>query len=177
MGTVQAFAFTYAPSGWQQCRGQILPISQSTAMYALIGVMYGGDGRTTFGLPDLSGRTIVGGGHLRGGQDYVQGSVGGGENAVLLEENMPQHTHQLSGTASAAIASAPAGNLVLAQANGAQSSGDAVSVNIYGPASGSSPLAAGSIGLSGLSRPFSLMQPYMVMNYCIALKGNFPGRN
>ncbi|RYG09709.1 MAG: phage tail protein [Caulobacteraceae bacterium] len=176
IGTVQSFAFQFAPRGWMKCQGQRLSIAQQTALFSLIGTTYGGDGNTTFGLPHLAGRTILGEGHIQGGSGvYSVGEEAGMEQVTLQDVQMPRHTHGLVTTDAPAETATPAPGLLLARAS--DSGGN--DVNIYAPRDKGNrgPLAPDSIGLSGMSQPLSLMQPYMVMNYCICLSGNFPSRN
>lgn len=177
LGTVQSFAFSYAPQGWQICRGQIMSIQQSSALFTLLGMTYGGDGRTTFGLPNLSGRTVVGTGQMQGGNLYNIGQIAGQEQTTLSAQQMPTHSHGLMVSNHAADASTPTSALMLGAANGFQTGGDAVTVQIYAPASSDTALAAPSIGPAGGSQPLSLMQPYLALTYCICISGNYPSRN
>lgn len=183
IATIQAFGFNYAPRDWATCSGQMLSIAQNTALFSLLGVVYGGNGQTTFGLPDLRGRTPVGQGQGPGLNPYVMGQTGGAEFTSLTANNMPVHAHPFSATVQAystkANASTPATGLGLATAAGATEDGGAVTVQIYGPATGSPvDLAAssGTTGPAGASSPFSLLSPYQCVNWCIALNGVFPPR-
>lgn len=175
IGTVQSYAFPFAPRGWATCQGQTLAISQQSTLFALIGTIYGGDGQRTFMLPNLSGRTILGAGHLLGGSDYSVGQIAGVEQTTLQDSQMPRHTHGLVTTDASAESAAPGPGLVLGKA--ADSSGN--DIHIYAPKEKGTrgPLAPESIGLAGMSQPLSLMQPYLAMTYCICLQGNFPSRN
>ena len=178
LGTIQPFAFQWAPRGWMFCSGQLLSIAQNSALFSLIGTTYGGDGVTTFALPNLNGRTATGQGTSTTGASYVMGEAAGVERETLLQSQMPQHTHGLMAATGAATAAAPGSNLMLAAANGSDpTSGDAVTVQIYGPGPANTPLAPQSIGIAGGSQPFGIMQPYLVINYCIAVSGIFPSRN
>jgi len=178
LGTIQPFAFQWAPRGWMFCSGQLLSIAQNSALFSLIGTTYGGDGVTTFALPNLNGRTATGQGHSTTGSTYIMGESAGSENEILNQLQMPQHSHGLMGTTNAATATTPGPNLMLAAANGSDpTSGDAVTVQIYGPGPGNTTLVPQSIGIAGGSQPFGIMQPYLVINYCIAVSGIFPSRN
>lgn len=172
IGTILPFGFTFAPQNWISCNGQILSISQNSALFSLIGTIYGGDGISTFGVPNLGGRVAVG-----QGSSYPIGQVAGNETVTLLTSNLPPHTHTLTGTTAAAAATVPdATNGFLANANGEDVNLGSVTVKIYGPAGTPVPLAPQSIGLTGSNAPVSVMQPYLALNYCMALYGLFPSR-
>jgi microcystin-dependent protein len=178
IATIQPFAFQWAPRGWMSCSGQLLSMAQYSAMYALIGTTYGGNGQQTFGLPNLNGRTITGQGASTTGRTYVMGEMAGTEQVTLTQAQMPQHSHGLMGTTAAATTDAPGTGLMLAAANASDpTSGDAITVQIYGPAPATTALSPNSIGIAGASLPFSVMQPYLVVNYCIATQGIYPSRN
>jgi microcystin-dependent protein len=175
IGQIQPFGFNFAPRGWALCDGQILPISQNTALFSLLGTTYGGNGQTNFALPDLRGRMMVHQGSGPGLPPVVMGEVAGSPQQTLLISNMPAHNHMLNASTTAADGSTPA-NTFLALANGADNLGNPVTVQIYGPAANTTmnPMA---IGISGGSVPFSIMPPYLVISICIALNGIFPSRN
>jgi len=175
LGTIQTFAFPFNPSGWQQCNGQLLSIAQSTALFSLIGTTYGGNGQTNFALPNLQGRVPLCQGNGLGLTPRVMGEMAGTESQTLLISNMPQHTHVLNASTTAADGSTPA-NTFLANANGADNLGNPVTVQIYGPAANTT-MNPGSIGTTGSSLPFSIMPPFLVINFCIAMVGIFPSRN
>jgi microcystin-dependent protein len=177
IGTIQPFAFNFAPRGWMACNGQLLSIAQYSALFSLIGTTYGGNGTTTFGLPDLRSRVTVHQGTGPGLSTYSMGEMTGVERETLLSTNMPVHTHQLMGSASAATSATPAANMVLAMANGADSvSGDGATVNTYGTTANTT-LSPQAIGMAGGSQPFSILQPLLAVNFCIAVEGIFPSRN
>ncbi|MBX2929632.1 MAG: phage tail protein [Saprospiraceae bacterium] len=168
IGQIQAFGFNFAPRGWALCQGQLMSIAQNSALFSLLGTMYGGDGRTTFGLPDLRGRSIVGFGQGPGLSPITQGEKGGAETVTLLTSNMPVHNHMVTATDSDAN-SDEAGNGARLGTAGA---------NIY--ASGGSAtvhLAADSTTPAGGNVPFNNRDPYLGLNYCIALEGIFPSRS
>ena len=206
LGQIQTFAFNFAPKGWALCQGQIMGISQNTALFSLLGTVYGGNGQTTFGLPDLQGRMAIGMGQGAGLQNYVIGQKAGVENVTLLTSNMPIHTHVATFTPSGGggtpitatlnVVNA-SGNALTAGATGtsylAGSHGLASSAGIYATTGTLTALNAGSITISGGgsgggggtvtnantggSLPFSIMQAYLAVNYSIALVGIFPSRN
>ena len=192
LGFIAAFGFTFAPRTWAFCQGQIISISTNTALFSLLGTTYGGNGSTTFALPDLRGRTLIGQGQGPGLSYYSLGDMGGTENTTLLINNMPAHNHAVVVTSptpaiiadnSVANTSVPTGNrLAISPKTG--SGPNASTLNTYTTATGN-PVqlgtAAGPItaqtGISGGSLPFSLVQPFLAINYCISLQGIFPSRN
>jgi microcystin-dependent protein len=162
---IRAFGFTFAPSGWFSCQGQLLPISQYTALFSLVGTFYGGNGTSTFGLPDLRGRVAI-----HQGDGFDVGESGGTENAVILLNNMPNHSHTLVANDVAATAQDPSNALLAAPArNGPAMYEVGTAPNV--------PMAAASIGSAGSNAGFSTRQPTLVLNYCIAFEGVFPARN
>ncbi|MBX3481855.1 MAG: phage tail protein [Caulobacter sp.] len=176
IGTIQPFAFNFAPRGWMLCAGQLLPISQYSALFSLIGTTYGGNGTSTFGLPDLRGRAVVGQGRGPGLSEYVMGEMTGTQTVTLLTTNMPQHNHLINASSTAGTSPNPANNY-LAMSNGSDpGSGNPVDVNVYAPAANTTmnPMA---VGLAGGNQPFSILQPLLTVNFCIAVEGIFPSRN
>ncbi len=171
IGQVMSTAFNFAPRGFALCNGQLMPISQNQALFSLLGTMYGGDGRTTFALPDLRGRTPLGAG---GSVDpawqppqHQVGERGGAESVTLTIADLPQHNHQFNAVTAPAAARNPASNLY----------GTTTSA-IYAPASGAQvALDASTIAKAGGGNAHENMQPFQVINYCIALTGIFPSRN
>jgi microcystin-dependent protein len=177
MGTIQAFGFNFAPVNWALAQGQIMGISQNSALFALLGTTYGGNGTTTFALPDLQGRLAIGQGNGAGLSPYVIGERSGTENMTLLSSNLPPHSHQLNASSGSATSSSPSGQFLTA-ASGADQDGNPVTVTIYGPATTPAVMNPGSIGPgSGNSNPFSILQPFLAINYSICLYGIFPSRN
>jgi microcystin-dependent protein len=172
MGLIAAFGFNYPPRGWMTCSGQLVSISQNSAMFALLGTMYGGDGQNTFGLPDLRGRTLVGMGNGPGLSPIQQGEMAGSQSVTILATNMPQHNHTL-GAATLLVANTPA--------DGGVPSGflaNTGSTKIYGEASNASTRAiGGTTDMAGGNQPIGIMNPYLGINYCIAMEGIFPSRN
>lgn len=168
LASIIIFAGNFAPRGWALCQGQILSIAQNTAVFSLIGTTYGGNGVTTFALPDLRGRVPIQQGQGPGLSDYVLGEVAGTETTTLTLNNLPQHNHSLIATSEAGSTSAPAG-AYLGNTGALDKeyniSGTQVAMN------------AGAIGLAGGSQPFQNLQPYLAINFIIALEGIFPSRN
>jgi microcystin-dependent protein len=177
LGTILPFGFNFAPTGWAMCNGQILAIQQNAALFSLPGTYYGGNGVSTFGLPNLQGRLPMHMGNGLGLSPRVIGEIGGTENVSLLQSNMPAHSHVLNASTTTAPApgSSPA-NSYLAATTGADNQGNPVTVQIYGPTANTT-MNANSIGPSGSSVPFPIMPPFLVVNFCIALNGIFPSRN
>ncbi|MFH5181691.1 phage tail protein [Paenibacillus sp. TAB 01] len=162
LAEIRAFSFNFAPRGWAMCNGQLLPIQQNTALYSLLGTTYGGDGRTTFALPNLQGRVAI---HRSSTIHY---GTSAGESAHTLTVNeMPMHTHQASGGSDPATASKPTG-----AAWGTNASG----YNLYQSAANVT-MSGDSLALAGSSQAHENMQPYTVLNYCIAIQGIFPPRS
>jgi len=166
LGSLLLFAGNFAPRGWMFCNGQLLPIAQNTALFSLLGTTYGGDGMTTFALPDLRGRMPIGWGQGPGLSNYDLGEQAGMENVTLTISNMPAHNHPLLG-ASGNGAPLPTGNSLGAPA-----------ANIYdGKNAPNLAMNAASIGLAGGSQPFPVMQPFLAMSWIIAIEGIFPSRS
>src|SRR5437870_5802623 len=161
LGEMKIISWNFAPKGWAFCNGQLLPINQNQALFSILGTTYGGDGRVTFALPDLRGRVPI---HMGGG--FTEGEKGGAE-AVTLAANQSDHTHQLKANATANAITAT-GNLPAAPAQGNA---------LYGPPPGSGSMDPTIVSNAGGSQPHSNMQPYLTINYVIALQGIFPSRN
>lgn len=166
---IRVFACNYAPKGWALCNGQLLAISQYTAVFSLLGTTYGGDGRTNFALPNLQGIAPMFYQQGPGLPDYVIGETGGSPTVTLQSAQMPAHNHGGSLTASAG---SRRGNLATASDNTLAGNS---SINLYDqPASGL--MAAGSLTPNGGGGAHNNLQPYLVLNFCIALEGIFPPR-
>jgi microcystin-dependent protein len=168
VGQIICAGFNFAPAGWAFCDGSLLPIDQNQALFQLIGTTYGGDGQTTFALPDLRGRTPVGTGRLAGGSNYSLGETGGAEQVTLQLQNYPLHTHPLTATSTNGNANAPAGNFLA----GGQS--------IY---ESNAPLAADALNAAAVTPyvggnvPHSNLQPFLTCNWIISLFGIFPSQS
>lgn len=165
IGELRCFGFNYAPQGWALCQGQLLPIAQNTALFSLLGTMYGGNGQTSFGLPDLRGRTPLGFGQGPGLSPRDQGEIGGEEAVTLTAQQVAPHTHPAMGGTDA-TAKSPAGAVPGFTAGGSSYT-----------ATPSVAMNAGMIGPNSGGQPHDNMQPYQVLNWCIALQGIYPPRN
>lgn len=160
LGQIQAVAFGYAPRGWAECNGQLLQINQNQALFAILGTRYGGNGQTTFALPDLRGRVPI---HVS--PTIPLGTSQGAENHTLTVNEMPAHNHMAMADSNAANQSSPVGHVwatEVAEAYGTDHDGA---------------MNTTALGSAGGSQPHSNMQPYAVVKYCIALQGIFPSQN
>ena len=162
LGEIILFAGNFAPRGWAFCNGQILSIAQNTALFSILGTTYGGNGVTTFALPDLRGRVPVHPGQGPGLSQYDLGQVGGSETVTLSVNELPQHTHRQPATNAEQTTNRPNGAL---PARG----------GVYGAVSDDSLL--GPTTPAGGNQPHNNIQPYLALNYIIALEGIFPSRN
>src|SRR4030095_11000054 len=163
---IRIFPFNFAPKGWAFCDGQILPISQNTALFSLLGTTYGGNGQSTFALPDLQGSTPMHPGQAQGGSLYDLGQQGGSEFVTLIESEMPSHGHTANPKTSL-------GNQATPAAFSWAGSQVAKQFVTTAPNKQMSPF---TIGIAGGSLPHNNMQPYLTLNFCIALQGVFPPR-
>jgi microcystin-dependent protein len=165
---IRIFGFNFPPTGWAFCNGQLLPISQNTALFSLLGTFYGGDGKSTFALPNLQGSAPIHQGQGQGLSERFLGEPGGSQSVTLLDSEMPFHTHALMASPDPADLGAPAPNRSLARSQ----------PNIYKqPANANpQPLAPQAVGVTGGSLPHNNMMPFLTLNFCIALQGIFPPR-
>lgn len=172
LAEVRLFGFNFPPRGWAHCDGQILPINQNQSLFSLLGTTYGGDGRTSFALPDLRGRVPihVGNSSAQGSANHTLGQRSGEEGHVLQVDEMPRHSHTLNGT-NGAPATVDASNARLAPGGGGRSA-----VVPYGPPTDPTALASTTVDTTG-GQAHNNMQPYLAVNFCIALQGLFPSRN
>ncbi|HEX8560088.1 MAG TPA: tail fiber protein [Pyrinomonadaceae bacterium] len=161
LGEIKIISWNYPPKGWAFCNGQFLPINQNQALFSLLGTMYGGNGQTTFALPDFRGRAPV---HVAAG--YTQGQAAGQEVHTLTINEMPMHMHWLNVTNNSATATAPDSTVIISAAPS----------NAYGAATNLVAMAP-TVGSVGGSQPHENRQPYLVLNFIIALQGIFPSRN
>jgi len=164
LGEIRAFGFNYAPRDWAKCDGQKISISQNSALFALLGTMYGGDGRTYFQLPDLRGRAIMGIGY-----GHFQGKAGGSEQVPLTESEMPHHNHLLNCLSTSADSDVGENRIIA----GITGTGNTYQTN----PSDIRAMNPGSITDTGSNVAHSNIQPYLVINFCIALQGLFPPRD
>ncbi|GGR33225.1 phage tail protein [Deinococcus ruber] len=163
---IRIFPFNFAPTGWAMCNGQILPISQNTALFSLLGTFYGGNGTSNFALPNLQGNAAIGVGQGPGLSVYDLGQTGGEATVTLLQSEIPAHTHVLQGLTDPAESGNPTGKLLTRSTAGL----------VYGNTPTGAQLAPVSIGVQGGNQPHNNMPPYLTLNYCIALQGIYPSR-
>lgn len=168
VGEIRCFGFNFAPQGWAFCNGQVQPISQNEALFNLIGTTYGGDGVTTFALPNLQSRVPIHQGSFAG-NNYIPGQVGGVETVTVTTQELPAHTHAITATSNAATLKRPVTNTFYA----ASSSGN----NFYEPGTTLTALASNTVSSAGGGQVHSNIQPYLTLNWCISLFGIFPSRN
>ena len=192
LGQILQGGWNFAPVGWHLCNGALLSIQQNTALFSLLGTNFGGNGQTTFALPDLRGRRAIGTGQGPGLQDYVIGEAAGTEVTTLTTNNMPIHSHTatfssnstFNATQTKATLNTPDNNLVFGRAVDSDPSPSAVPA-LYCPAGTATSVALGglnvagtvTVGATGGSQPFSILDPYLAITTVIALQGIFPSRN
>ncbi|MFA6116971.1 MAG: tail fiber protein [Sphingomonas sp.] len=169
IGEIRFFGFNFPPRGWASAAGQLLSIAQNQALFALLGTTYGGNGVTTFALPDLRSRVPVGQGNNGGVGTYVMGQKDGFENVTLLQTQIPLHNHFLVGTTMTATHRPPIGRTL-----GADTSD---TIDFYAPGGTPVTLDPASIATAGSTQPHNNIQPYTTLNASIALQGLFPSRN
>lgn len=168
---IRIFPFNFAPTGWAQCNGQLLPLSQNTALFSLLGTMYGGDGKSTFALPDLQGAAAMFWGQGTGLSLRDQGELGGSPTVTLLTSEIPSHVHTVNAKVAGGQA-VPTG-LVWGTSSAAKAA-----ANFYAPAAPSPvTMNPGALSITGSSFPHNNMPPYLTLNFCIALQGVFPPRS
>ena len=165
LGQILPVAFNYAPQGWAQCNGQLLPINQNQALFALLGTQYGGNGTTNFALPDLRGRAIVGVGQGSGTLNIVQGEKAGSESNILTVANLPAHSHTINANTGTGTTSVPTNN-VMANSGALDKEYAATTNTTMSPT-----------GSTGGSQPLNNMKPFAPVYYIIALQGIFPSQN
>jgi microcystin-dependent protein len=165
VGEIRVFPYGFTPSGWAPCDGQIVPLSQNTGLFAILGTLYGGDGKSTFALPDLRGAAPLGPGAGPGLSDYSIGETGGVASVTLTSGQMPAHAHALTASEQASVERQPGGQLLAA----------GVGVGFYDDkAAPAANLASQALKTAGESTEHNNRQPYMALRYCIAMQGTFP---
>lgn len=167
MGELSLFAFGFAPQGWAICSGQLLAIAQNSALFSLLGTLYGGNGTTTFALPDLRGRTPISSGQGPGLSNYSQGTALGTESVTLNTSQLPAHNHSLAGNSGTGTLSDPTGNYIAQYGEG---------VKAFTSLSNTT-LNSSSVTNAGGGQAHSNLQPYLTLNWCIALQGVFPSQS
>jgi microcystin-dependent protein len=176
LGEIRIFAGNFAPMGWALCQGQTLPISSNSALFSILGTTYGGNGNTTFNLPNLSGRCVLGFGNSTTGTTYVEGQASGTENVTLTQNNLPPHTHPYSPAVNNANGTVndPTGAIPAIVNDG--TGRDAAQYPGYTTNASTGKGLAQITGPTGQGIPVTNMQPYLVINYIIALTGIYPSR-
>lgn len=167
---IRIFAGNFAPRGWAFCNGQLLPISQNTALFSLIGTTYGGDGRSTMALPNLQGRAPMHPGRGPGLTDRRLGERGGVETVALSEAQIPSHSHSLNGVNDLGESQIPGNDRALARTSGALGYQQNTTSNLV-------QMNANMLGTTGGSQPHNNLQPYLAINFIIALQGLYPSRS
>jgi microcystin-dependent protein len=163
LGEIRIMSFVFAPKGWALANGQFLPINQNQALFSLLGTTYGGNGQTTFALPNLRGRAPM---HVGGG--HAQGEAAGTEAVTINIQQLPTHLHTLNATDTVATTGVPSNTVMLARST---------PQNVYGPPSNLVAMNPAAVSNVGGSQAHPNMQPYLVLSFCIALQGIFPSRN
>jgi len=166
---IRIFAFNFAPKGWAWCNGQLMPISQNTALFSLLGTTYGGDGKSTFALPDLQGAAPMHPGQGPGLSLHDLGETGGSETVTLLESEIPSHSHSVMAVTTPGLLTAPAPDRGLARSQGGKA-------YVPGPPANLVPMAGQTLAPAGGDQPHNNMQPYLTFYFNIALQGVFPPR-
>jgi microcystin-dependent protein len=161
LSEIKIVSFNFPPKGWALCNGQFLPINQNQALFSLLGTTYGGNGQTTFALPNLQGRVPV-----HEGNGLTLGEAAGSSSVTVNIQQLPTHVHFLQGTNTPGTLDTPGGNVLAA-----------ASINGYGSPASLTPMNPGTVGSVGGSQPHSNMMPYLVLNFIIALQGIFPSQN
>ena len=165
---IRIFPFNFAPKGWAFCDGQLLPLSQNTALFSILGTTYGGDGKSTFALPNLQARAPMHPGQGQGLSPHGLGETGGSETVTLSESEIPAHSHAVTAQSNAASTRTPAGNVLARPARGMP----------YAPSSGNLvAMASQALATTGGQAPHNNMMPYLTFYFCIALQGVFPPRS
>jgi microcystin-dependent protein len=167
LGEIRAVGFTFPPPGWATCNGSLLSISENEALFNLLGTAFGGDGQTTFGLPDLRGRVPVHQGQGSGLSSYTMGQTGGVPTVALTTSQIPSHTHTLACQTAAGSSAAASGNYI---------AGITYTEKVYATP-GTVEAMASAVGTSGGSQPHNNLQPYLAINYIIATEGIYPSQS
>lgn len=165
VGEIMWVPYSFAPRGWAQCNGQLLPISQNTALFSLLGTTFGGDGKSTFALPNMQGRLLINAGQGPGLSDYSHGQSGGEEAVTLLQSEIPSHIHSVNVSNTVADQTDPTGKVFAKAANGA----------LYAT-SPTATMSPGALSTVGASQPHNNMMPFTTLTCIIALQGVFPSR-
>jgi len=165
---IRIFPFNFAPTGWAFCNNQLMPISQNTALFSLLGTFYGGDGKSTFALPGLQGNSPLNQGQSTTGSQYFLGQTGGSDSVVLLQSEMPLHNHSILAVTDPAELQIPTPTRAIARSTNANAY-KATTTNLAS-------MAVNTLTPAGGSLPHNNLMPYLTLNFCIALQGIFPPR-
>ncbi len=168
---IRLVGFNFAPQGWAFCNGQLLPISQNVALFSLLGTTYGGDGKSTFALPNLQGMTVLGAGQGPGLSLRGLGETAGADSVTLLQSEIPAHTHTVKAVDAPGTTNAPGGNTWASARYGR------LTEKTFSAAGATVATSAGAFGVAGGGQPHNNMPPYLVLNYIIAMQGVFPPRS
>jgi microcystin-dependent protein len=171
VGEVRAVGFDFAPTGWALCNGQLLPISQNTALFSLLGTNYGGDGKSTFALPNLQGSFALNAGNASSGTQYFVGEAGGESTVTLSASEMPAHVHGLQASTEAGTSNSPS------NASWGEARFGRVTAPLYAASGATASMAGNALAVAGGSQPHNNMPPYLIVNFIIALQGVFPPRS
>ena len=181
LGQLMLVPYNFCPRGWSNADGQILSIAQNTALFSLLGTTYGGNGQTTFALPDLRGRVPISQGQGPGLSNYVEGQTSGTETVTLTVNQMPTHNHAATATALIRVVGGQQANTPNPLRNSFATTGTANTYSTAAPTANymdaNNVNAQVTVGNSGGSQPFSILQPYLALQWCIAVTGIFPSRN
>lgn len=171
IGEVRIVGFNFAPRGWALCQGQLMPISQNTALFSLLGTMYGGDGKTTFGLPDFRDIAPMSWGSAPGLTERYEGETGGSSTVTLITNQLPSHSHVAKASGNPGATNVPTGGVWAA------TGGPRGGIPMYTTASAPAVMNVGALTPQGQSTPHNNMQPYLTLNFIIALQGVYPTRS
>lgn len=174
IGEIRLLPYSFSPRDWAPCEGQLLPISQNTALFSILGVVYGGDGKTTFALPNLKGRAVPGVGKGPGLQSWNLGTVRGEDSVTLTTQQLPRHNHRISGLDTIGSTDVPSAEVYLGQ----DRRGGQGTINFLVPSETNpdTQLSAEALSSTGESQSHENRQPFLSLQFCIALKGVFPNR-
>jgi microcystin-dependent protein len=176
LGQINLLGCNFAPQGWALCQGQLLGIAQYTALFSLLGVNFGGNGTTTFALPDLRSRAPIGFGQGPGLSNYAIGQIGGTETVPINTSSYPAHSHTLFAAASPGTTNAPGGLIEAEGQTGGR--GGTINLALYSASGTPTPLVSAALtAAAGGGQPHNNLQPYLALNFCIALQGIFPSRS
>jgi microcystin-dependent protein len=177
VGQITFYPYNFAPKGWMSCEGQLLPITQFSALFSLLGTSFGGNGTTNFGLPDLRGRVPVGTGTLTGGADYAMGEFGGEESVTLPPTEIASHNHALNAITAQGTVNNPSGAILASPFAGSGHGGVSGAGQPYNPGTPNTTLVPASLAPIGGNLAHNNVQPSLVLRPCIAVNGVFPSRN